>query len=91
MGSLEGRFALDQRVKVKLESRKGTRRTPKYVRGKVGKIIKVHGIVAGHEPDHRDEWGPMYTVLFDSREIFGFSENEKKLVDLHDSWLESIS
>jgi hypothetical protein len=33
----------------------------------------------------------MYTVLFDSRDVFGFSENEKVLVDLHDSWLESTS
>jgi hypothetical protein len=87
----ERRFSLDQRVKVKMQNNEGTRRTPNYIRGKVGKIIRVHGVVRGHEHDHKDDWGPMYTVLFDSRDVFGFSENEKVLVDLHDSWLESTS
>lgn len=82
---------MDQRVRVKLNNRGGTRRTPYYVRGKIGRIVKSHGTITGHGHDHAEDWGPLYTLLFDSGDVFGSSENEKIFVDLHDNWLESIT
>ena len=84
----ELRFSVGQKVRVKLQSPGATRRTPDYIRGKVGIVFAIHGSVPGYEYDHADDWGPLYTVVFDSKEVFGHSENEKILIDLHEPWLE---
>ncbi len=32
--------------------------------------------------------GGLYTIIFDSRDVFGHSTNEKIVIDLHGNWLE---
>lgn len=76
-------FEANQRVRVKKENASPNRRVPDYVRGRTGVIVKVHGAVPNYEHDHPDNWGPLYSVLFD-----GISPNEKIVVDLHEPWLE---
>ncbi len=82
------KFRVQDRVLVMKESPCATRRTPHYVRGKTGTIIEVHGKVQGHEHDHPDDWGPLYSVIFETIELFGYPSNEKIVLDLHESWLE---
>jgi len=78
-------LAVNQKVRVRTELISPNRRVPSYVRGKIGAIIKVHGIIPDFQHDHADDWGPMYSVLFEVS-----SRGEKVSVDLHEPWLEAV-
>jgi hypothetical protein len=90
------RFRENDRVKVKLENPDSpNKRTPSYVRGKVGIVTTCYGEVVepDFDRDHRVSWGPLYTVVFDFSDLY---DNEKEktatkiFMDLHESWLESL-
>jgi Nitrile hydratase beta subunit len=81
-------FAVGMKVRVKLVNPGGTHRTPEYIKGKEGVILKSHGVVPGYEIDHREDWGPLYTVEFDRMQILDLKGNDKILVDVHEDWLE---
>ncbi len=81
------RFRKNDRVRVKLENPDSpNKRTPLYVRGKVGMITTCYGEVVepDFDHDHRVSWGPLYTVAFDLHE----NTLTKFFVDLHESWLD---
>lgn len=84
-------FSVNDNVAVKRENPGGTRRTPNYIRGKKGRIIRSHGTIGGHSHDHAEDWGPLYTVIFEHGEVFesvpGRSD-DKIAVDIHENWLE---
>ena len=82
------KFKVGDSVRVK-ETAKGTKRTPSYVRGKAGRVLFARGVIEDYEHDHEDFRGPMYGIIFDCKELFGKSLNEKVVVDLHEQWLES--
>ncbi len=75
-------------VTVKQENPLGNPRTPVYVRGKTGVVVDVHGVI-NNPRDHRSLYPPLYTVMFDIREIFGTQTDDKLYVDVHEEWLES--
>ncbi len=77
------------RVRIKKDNPGGTHRTPYYIMGKHGLILSSHGLLTGYEFDHREDWGPLYTVEFDMEEIAGIKSIDKILVDVHEDWLES--
>jgi hypothetical protein len=79
-------FSIGQRVRVRTDYEGPNRRVPAYVKGKIGIVLRVHGEVANYRHDHADDWGALYSVLFD-----GSSRGEKLIVDLHQPWLESTS
>jgi hypothetical protein len=79
-------FVVNQRVRVRTQIDGPNRRVPSYVRGKLGVIVRAHGKVDDYQHDHADDWGPMYSVVFDAG-----STNEKVILDLHQPWLEAIS
>lgn len=79
-------FQVNQTVRVKTEKLGPNKRVPDYIRGRTGVVVKAHGEVPNHEHDHPDNWGPLYSVMFDSG-----SEREKIVVDLHGPWLEAVS
>jgi hypothetical protein len=84
------RFRENDRVKVKLENPASpNKRTPSYVRGKLGIVTTCYGEVVepDFDHDHRVSWGPLYTVAFDLYEKE--KAHTKIFVDLHESWLES--
>jgi ribosomal protein L21E len=83
-------FHVGRKIRIKAESPNGTHRTPEYIKGKTGVIEKAHGVVFGYEIDHREDWGPLYTVVFETMEIANVSGKDKILVDVHEDWLESI-
>ena len=83
------KFALGDRVQVKMDNPVGNPRTPGYVRGKQGVIAEVHGVI--HNPrDHRGRYPPLYSVRFGVREVFGTHSDDSLWVDVHEEWLESL-
>jgi nitrile hydratase subunit beta len=87
------RFAPGQRVRVKRMNPAGHTRCPRYARGAVGVVDAIRG--ADRLPD-RATYGekvgpePVYSVAFDSTELWGASEDRAWTVrlDLFDSYLE---
>ena len=82
-----GNFKVGDKVAVKPENPSGNPRTPKYIRGKSGVITDVHGVISNLR-DHRGLYPPLYTVVFDVKEVFGGTSADKLRVDLHEDWLE---
>ena len=70
----EARFQIGERVRAKNIHPQGHTRLPRYVRGHVGTIERIHGThvfpdtAAAGQADH-PQW--LYTVVFDSRELWG--------------------
>ena len=87
MDSSPHRFNVGDRVRVKSENPVGNPRTPAYVKGKAGVIAALHGVI-NNPLDHRDLYPPLYSVIFDVREVFGASSSDKLSVDVHEDWLE---
>ena len=81
-----GRFVISQRVRVKFQNVSPNRRVPGYVRGKLGVIVSVHGTVPNYSHDHAEDWGPLYSVQFET-EGTGGHPREKIIVDIHEPWL----
>jgi nitrile hydratase beta subunit len=90
------RFAVGERVRVRRMRPEGHNRCPRYVRGAVGVVERVPG--AEHLPPSTPggDDGPfeaIYTVQFDSSELWGDQRNEGELpfdlvIDLWESYLE---
>ena len=81
------RFKVGDRVRVKAENPAGNPRTPAHVRGKNGLIAALHGVIP-NPLDHRGLYPPLYSVVFEVREVFGGSSGDKLSVDVHEEWLE---
>ncbi len=78
----EHRFRLGERVRVKTAHPSGNPRTPGYVRGQVGEVVKLHGQM-DNPLDHRDVYPPLCTVAFRA----GVDHRDRLYVDLHEDWL----
>ncbi|HEY3302628.1 MAG TPA: SH3-like domain-containing protein [Candidatus Binatia bacterium] len=87
METTQGSFKVGDKVAVKTENPSGNPRTPKYIRGKKGVITDAHGVI-NNLRDHRGLYPPLYTVVFDVKEVFGGTSADKLRVDLHEDWLE---
>ena len=87
MESSGSKFKQGDQVLVKRDNPKGNPRTPMYIRGKSGVVVDVHGIISNPH-DHRGLYPPLYTVVFEVREIFGGASQDKLWVDVHEDWLE---
>lgn len=81
------KFNTGDRVFVKRENPLGNPRTPNYVKGKKGIVTAVHGVI-NNPTDHRDLYAPLYTVMFEVKEVFGRQSSDKLWVDVHEDWLE---
>jgi hypothetical protein len=73
-----------QRVRVLDEVAAGNPRTPAYLRGWTGTVVRCHGVVE-NPLDHRQPYPPLYSVLFDLDD--GRSRPDQVLADLHEEWL----
>jgi hypothetical protein len=87
MENEQGSFKVGDRVAVKKENLSGNPRTPKYIRGKSGVVADVHGVIENGR-DHRGLYPPLYTVVFDVKEVFGGASPDNLRVDLHADWHE---
>ena len=89
------RFAIGDRVRVRRMRPEGHHRCPRYVRGALGVVERIPG--AEHQPptEPGGDVGPyeaVYTVQFDSSELWGEHDAEPAfdlLIDLWESYLEA--
>lgn len=79
-------------VRVRLDDPRVHTRAPRYVRGRTGVVVEVHGdhplpddVVASGE--HRLE--PVYAVRFDARDLFG-EGGHQVVVNLWESYLTAV-
>lgn len=79
-----GRFRVGDRVLVLDEVAGGNPRTPRYLRGRSGVVVREHGVV-DNPLDHHDAYPPLYSVLF----ALSGGRREEVLADLHEEWLTS--
>lgn len=89
MENSAAKFKQGDPVLVKRENPAGNPRTPPYIRGKKGVVADIHGIISNPR-DHRGLYPPLYSVVFDVKEIFGGTSPDKLWIDLHEDWLEKI-
>jgi nitrile hydratase subunit beta len=82
------RFAAGDRVLTRREQPEGHTRLPRYARGRIGVVDRVHGtyvfpdaLVAGQGEDPQ----PLYSVRFDGRELWGDSTEPRETIYL-DLW-----
>lgn len=97
MNAPTGRFKPGDRVRVRAEERPGHIRTPFYIRGKTGRVEKVHGeflnpeslAYAGDGLPQR----PLYLVAFYQNEVwdeYKASAQDILYVDIYEHWLEPV-
>lgn len=84
--------ALGDRVRARNVHPVGHTRLPRYVRGHVGEIVRVHGTFIfpdsnahGGGPD--PQW--LYAVRFDGRELWGEDRRDSVTVDMWEPYLEA--
>ena len=84
-------FAIGQKVRVKIMNPMTHTRAPRYVRGHVGEVVKIHG--AHVFPDsnalglgENPQW--LYTVRFTAKELWGHDNNDTVMLDLWEPYLE---
>ena len=76
------RFWVGDRVRVLTDVPGGNPRTPGYLRGRTGTVVRTHGVVV-NPLDHRDPYPPLYTV------VFPLHGGDETVADLHEEWLEA--
>lgn len=84
-------FAVGQKVRVKIMNPMTHTRSPRYVRGHAGEVVKIHG--AHVFPDssalgrgENPQW--LYTVRFTAKELWGHANNDTVMLDLWEPYLE---
>ena len=84
-------FAISQKIRVKIMNPTTHTRAPRYVRGHVGEVVKIHG--AHVFPDSNavglgeyPQW--LYTVRFTARELWGHDNADQVMLDLWEPYLE---
>jgi hypothetical protein len=81
------RFRVGDRMRVCRENDDGNPRTPPYVRGRTGEIVRAYGIVA-NPLDHLHPYPPLYTIRFP---LSPEQPTDNVYADLHEDWLEPVS
>jgi nitrile hydratase len=90
----EPRFEVGTRVRVREAHSFGHTRCPRYVRGKVGVVVRLDGSwslpdVEAHSTTRCHE--PTYSVRFDAAELWGDRQTRAAVhVDLWESYLEAV-
>jgi hypothetical protein len=85
-------FAIGQNVRVKNMNPMTHTRAPRYVRGHVGEVIKIHGVHVFPDSNavsrgENPQW--LYTVRFTAKELWGRANNDSVILDLWEPYLES--
>jgi nitrile hydratase subunit beta len=85
-------FAVGDRVRVRDVTTRGHTRCPRYVRRRIGEVVRVDPAsslpdVEAHSPERISE--PVYSVRFTLAELWGGSEVDLVHVDLWQSYLEA--
>ena len=78
------RFAVGDVVRVLDEVPEGNPRTPRYLRGRTGTVVRCHGLVE-NPLDHRGVYPPLYSILF-TMDV-GPGSRDEVVADIHEEWL----
>jgi hypothetical protein len=78
------RFKESDRVTVRAHSPAGNPRTPRYLRGWTGTVVRCHGLIE-NPLDHRGIYPPLYSVVF--RLPTHGPRPDEVLADIHEEWL----
>ena len=86
------RFRLGERVRARNIHVEGHTRLPRYVRGRRGEIIRVHGTFVfpdsnAHGRGEDPQW--LYTVAFTAAELWGKNDNAIVNLDLWEPYIEA--
>jgi nitrile hydratase len=89
------RFALGDRVRVRVDAPRGHHRTPGYIQGKTGRIEAVHGEFRNPESLAYGGDGlpkqPLYLVSFGQDHVWGdyrAPTQDRLVMDIYEHWLE---
>jgi nitrile hydratase subunit beta len=90
--SAPARFRLGESVRARNIHVSGHTRLPRYVRGRIGEIVRLHGAFVfpdsnAHGNGEDPQW--LYTVAFTAAELWGKNENASVNLDLWEPYLES--
>jgi nitrile hydratase len=85
-------FHLGERVRARNIHVSGHTRLPRYVRGRMGEIVGVHGAFvfpdsSAHGRSEDPQW--LYAVAFTAAELWGMNDNAVVNLDLWEPYLES--
>lgn len=78
------RFHIGQRVRVLDAVPDGNPRTPRYLQGRTGTVVRCHGVVE-NPLDHQQVYPPLYSIVFEMPG--GPGSNDEVLADIHEEWL----
>jgi hypothetical protein len=73
-------FQVGDLVQVLTEQPEGNPRTPRYLRGRTGRVTHSYGVI-DNPLDHAEPYPPLYTVVFEAG-------RDSISADLHEDWLE---
>ena len=78
------RFHVGDRVRVLEAVPDGNPRTPRYLKGRTGTVVRCHGVVE-NPLDHQQVYPPLYSIVF---MMPGAPEpRDEVLADIHEEWL----
>ncbi|MBT3270841.1 nitrile hydratase subunit beta [Candidatus Poribacteria bacterium] len=91
---MTGRYAAGATVQVRHGSMSGHYRTPAYVQGKIGSVVRLHGEFPNPESRAYGATGlpeqPLYMVRFRQHDLWGDYSGESAdsvVIDLFEHWL----
>jgi nitrile hydratase len=91
------RFTIGQRVRVATRVHDGHHRTPRYLKGKLGRIERGHGVFTNPETRAYGADGlpkqPLYLVAFAQRDLWpGYrgGAGDRIYADVFEHWLEEV-
>lgn len=80
------RFQVGDRVRVLRAVPDGNPRTPRYLQGRTGTVVRCHGVVE-NPLDHQQVYPPLYSIVFSMPD--DPEPPDEVLADIHEEWLES--
>ncbi len=91
------RYRRGQRVRVAGRPHEGHHRTPGYLKGRTGTVVRVHGAFANPETHAYGDDGlprqPLYLVGFEQRELwpdYRGAAGDRLYADVFEHWLDEI-
>jgi nitrile hydratase subunit beta len=89
----EARFAVGDRVRTRNTHPRGHTRLPRYARGRIGTVERIHGCHVfpdrnAHFEGEDPQW--LYTVRFSARELWGTDVAQSVSIDAFEPYLEPV-
>jgi nitrile hydratase len=91
--SREARFAVGDRVRTRNTHPRGHTRLPRYARGRIGTVERIHGCHVfpdrnAHFEGEDPQW--LYTVRFSAHELWGTDAAQSISIDAFEPYLEAV-